>query len=156
MFIPNSMVDLDKIVMVNKDKLLLLYFGASWCGPCKFLKKNLTDDKLMSNYSKMISVYIDVDNDNFSDLCKTYNIASLPTQIITILKNDQLLNIHKLEGFNWEKLISMYEDSLKYLKDDSSDDKSSESNSKSNDKTSNSNSKDSTEDESSSDSDKKS
>ncbi len=153
MFIPNSMTDLDTIVLENKDKLLLLYFGASWCGPCKFLKKNLTDDKLMSNYNKMVSVYIDVDNDNFSDLCKTYNIASLPTQIITILKNDQLLNIHKLEGFNWEKLISMYEDSLKYLKDDSSDDKSSESNSKTNDKTSNSNSKDSTEDESSSDSD---
>jgi len=147
------MTDLDTIVLENKDKLLLLYFGASWCGPCKFLKKNLTDDKLMSNYNKMVSVYIDVDNDNFSDLCKTYNIASLPTQIITILKNDQLLNIHKLEGFNWEKLISMYEDSLKYLKDDSSDDKSSESNSKTNDKTSNSNSKDSTEDESSSDSD---
>lgn len=153
MFIPNSMTDLDTIVLENKDKLLLLYFGASWCGPCKFLKKNLTDDKLMSNYNKMVSVYIDVDNDNFSDLCQTYNIASLPTQIITILKNDQLLNIHKLEGFNWEKLISMYEDSLKYLKDDSSDDKSSESNSKTNDKTSNSNSKDSTDDESSSDSD---
>lgn len=129
MLIPNSMGDLDKIVLENKNNLLLLYFGASWCGPCKVLKKNLTNQELMSKYDKLVSIYIDVDNENFSDMCQTYEISSLPTQIITILKDNQLLNIHKLEGFNWEKLINMYENSLKYLID-SDDEHSSSKNEK--------------------------
>ncbi len=125
MFNPNSMEDLDKIVLENKNKLLLLYFGAVWCGPCKALKKNLKDENLMSNYNKMVSIYIDVDNEKFSDLSQTYKISSLPTQIITILKDNQLLNIHKIEGYDWNKLISLYEDSIKYLNnksEESSDD----------------------------------
>lgn len=137
MFIPNSMNDLDKIVLENKNKLLLLYFGATWCGPCKVLKEKLKDDNLMSKYDKMISIYIDVDNENFSQISQTYKISSLPTQIITILKENQLLNIHKLEGFNWNKLVSMYEDSLKYLKSESETDtenSESESNRKTSDK----------------------
>ena len=132
MFTPNSMTDLDKIVLENKNKLLLLYFGAVWCGPCKVLKEKLKDENLMSKYDKMVSIYIDVDNENFSDLSQTYQISSLPTQIITILKDNQLLNIHKLEGYNWNKLESMYEDSVKYLKNDS--DTESENSSKKNEK----------------------
>ena len=118
MFTPNSMTDLDKIVLENKNKLLLLYFGAVWCGPCKVLKEKLKDENLMSKYDKMVSIYINVDNENFSEILQTYQISSLPTQIITILKDNQLLNIHKLEGYNWNKLESMYEDSVKYLKNE--------------------------------------
>ena len=73
----------------------------------------------MSKYDKMVSIYINVDNENFSEILQTYQISSLPTQIITILKDNQLLNIHKLEGYNWNKLESMYEDSVKYLKNES-------------------------------------
>lgn len=127
MFTPNSMTDLDKIVLENKNKLLLLYFGAVWCGPCKVLKEKLKDESLMSKYNNMISIYIDVDNENFSEISQTYKISSLPTQIITVLKNNQLLNIHKLEGFDWNKLISMYEDSIKYIVDESETDSDEES-----------------------------
>lgn len=127
MFTPNSMTDLDKIVLENKNKLLLLYFGAVWCGPCKVLKEKLKDESLMSKYNNMISIYIDVDNENFSEISQTYKISSLPTQIITVLKNNQLLNIHKLEGFDWNKLVSMYEDSIKYIVDESETDSDEES-----------------------------
>ena len=140
MLIPNSMEDLDKIVLENKNNLLLLYFGAVWCGPCKILKKKLTDKELMSKYDKLVSIYINVDNENFSNMCQTYEISSLPTQIITILKDNQLLNIHKLEGFNWNKLIEMYENSIKYLAESESDeDQSSSKDNKSSEKNSSEN-----------------
>ena len=160
MLIPNSMEDLDKIVLENKNNLLLLYFGASWCGPCKILKKNLTDKELMSKYDKLVAIYIDVDNENFSSMCQTYKISSLPTQIITILKDNQLLNIHKLEGFNWDKLINMYQNSMKYLVDSEEDNSSSKQDNSSSkqdkssskqDKSSSENSKSSSESNNSSD-----
>ena len=63
---------------MNKKILSLLYFTASWCGPCQKIYPLLNElsDKLSEKYN--IDFFkIDIDeNEEFSDKC---NIRSVPT-----------------------------------------------------------------------------
>ena len=77
--------DIVKVLLENKENnvLSLLYFTASWCGPCKaigpFLEKLYTALKEKGDYN--IEFYkVDIDeNEEFCDKCK---IKSVPTFII--------------------------------------------------------------------------
>ena len=108
--------ELDEIIIENKDKLILLYFGASWCGPCHKLKDKLKDENLMSNFPELCCIYIDIDNDEFSQICEKYNVQSLPTQFITILKNNSVKRLDKIIGYNWNGLIDSYIKNIHLLK----------------------------------------
>ena len=63
---------------MNKKILSLLYFTASWCGPCQKIYPLLNElsDKLKGNYNiEFFKIDID-ENEEFSDKC---NIKSVPT-----------------------------------------------------------------------------
>lgn len=55
--------------MVNK----ILFFHASWCGPCKLLEKELKG----FTYKPII----ELDADKNEELCEQYNVRNLPTLI---------------------------------------------------------------------------
>lgn len=55
----------------------ILYFSATWCGPCKMFKPIL--QKVTSELGTSVN-YIDVDQN--SDLVSKYKISSVPTLII--------------------------------------------------------------------------
>ena len=71
-------MNMDTILKNNIDKYILLYFTASWCGPCKkmmpIIEGKFTKINNMSIYK------IDIDDNDV--LVKQYNIKSVPTFIM--------------------------------------------------------------------------
>ena len=53
----------------------ILYFTASWCGPCKLLKP-----KIQAMQSRFPITILDVDTN--SEACSKYSIRNVPTIII--------------------------------------------------------------------------
>lgn len=58
------------------DKLVVLDFYASWCGPCKQIDPYLR--KLVDNYKDRVIV-LKINVDKFHDICDYYKVKSMPT-----------------------------------------------------------------------------
>lgn len=63
------------------SRLVLLYFTASWCGPCHYLSPLYTN--LAGKYQKV--GFLKVDIDEARDVAARWNISSVPT--IFFIKN---------------------------------------------------------------------
>lgn len=68
-----------------KKKLIFLDAYASWCGPCKLLKKNtFTDDKAGKFFNEaFINVAMDMEKGEGPDIGAKYGVNAFPTLIIT-------------------------------------------------------------------------
>ena len=84
------------------DGLHLVYFSASWCGPCKKMSKIIDE---INNID-----VIKIDTEKNSKLVFKYKIMSVPTMII--FKNGKkLLEISGIKTKEeLEEIISKYED----------------------------------------------
>lgn len=60
---------------VNENGLVLRYFSADWCGPCRLLQPVL--EEVDSNYPLLDVVKIDVDANR--DLADEFGVTALPT-----------------------------------------------------------------------------
>jgi len=58
------------------DKLVVVDFYATWCGPCKAIAPKL--DELAAKYTDTV-VFLKVDVDENEDIAAEQNIASMPT-----------------------------------------------------------------------------
>jgi thioredoxin 1 len=61
--------------MENKNKVKVLKFAASWCGPCRVLKTTL------NGFKECEMVEVDVDNDPEA-LAPKYGVRAVPTLVI--------------------------------------------------------------------------
>ena len=60
----------------------VVYIGASWCGPCKAIKKYKTDPQMVSAFAGTHIIEVDVDDWTASDLdALGYNAKSVPVFI---------------------------------------------------------------------------
>lgn len=62
----------------NSEKLVLVDFYATWCGPCKMLAPVL--ENIAEEYQDKINVY-KVNVDEEMELARKFNIVSIPTLI---------------------------------------------------------------------------
>lgn len=70
--------------VVIGEKPVLLYFYATWCGPCKMTGDYLEE---FSNKHPEVTIYkINVDENE--DITDTFHVQSLPTLIYTNLNGD--------------------------------------------------------------------
>lgn len=64
--------------VLNKDKLVVVDFFATWCGPCKMLTPELeTVSESRADFD-----IVKVDIDEAEDLAIKYNVAVVPTLIM--------------------------------------------------------------------------
>ena len=111
----NGVDELDEFILNNIDNsVVVLYFGATWCQPCKLLKIRLEESDTKNMMPKLAVCYLDVDNDANGKLCEQYNAESLPTQIFIKLENDQVVEVGRIEGYNFNSLKSEYDKYINY------------------------------------------
>ena len=70
--------------LVQDDKLLVVDFFATWCGPCKKLSPTL--DEVSEEFGDRVNI-VKVDVDESEDLAMTSGIRSVPT--VLFFKNGQ-------------------------------------------------------------------
>lgn len=68
----------------KQNKLIFLDAYASWCGPCKLLKKNTFPDKDAGEFfnNNFINVAIDMEKGDGPALTEKYGVNAYPTLII--------------------------------------------------------------------------
>ncbi len=76
----------------------MLYFTASWCGPCKAIAPMIT------NMIESGLPILKIDVDEQSELCQQYGINSVPTFIV--IENDEVIS-RKVGAQSKEVLIKM-------------------------------------------------
>ena len=110
MFIISSINDLDNFIYTNKDKVIMLYFGAIWCGPCKKLKNKLSDKNELVSMQDLSICYIDIDLEENKDIIDIYNIINLPTIFfINLNKNNEVEILDNIIGYDWVGIQFAYD-----------------------------------------------
>lgn len=102
--------DLIKQIHDNSDKLLIFMFTASWCGPCKAIKRAIYNDKKegLANDKRCVYFYIDVEENE--ELSSEFKIDSMPTFMIHKVENGKLVLKETFKGANKDKLVKCVED----------------------------------------------
>lgn len=90
-----------KMILNETNTAIILYFTASWCGPCKMISPYV--DELKKHYSEYNFFKIDVDE--AEDVSEVFEIQSMPTFII--VKDKQIIN--RFSGANKQLLIESIE-----------------------------------------------
>ena len=78
---------------IESDKYILLFFTASWCGPCKRIYPQL--EELAKKLNKdLIKIYkIQIDDDDNEQICQIFKVESVPS--FYLMKNKECINTMK-------------------------------------------------------------
>ena len=83
----------------SEEKLVLAYFTASWCGPCKLVSPVI--ERIGKEKDSVIVLKVDVEDcDDISHECK---IDCMPTFLF--YKNKNIEPIHRFSGADLEILV---------------------------------------------------
>ena len=96
----NNKKEFGELIITSKIPIIIDFF-AEWCGPCKKLSPLL--EELEKTYEDtLLFLKVDVDSEDCSDICKLYDITSMPTLVFVKdnLQNEDL----RVEGYNVEKV----------------------------------------------------
>lgn len=97
------LTDLDKAMAEAKssNKMVLVDFTASWCGPCQMYIKNIFPTDAFKQAAKDY-ILVSIDIDAQASLASKYEVNSVPDIRIFSPKGDQ---VEHLIGYYGEKLI---------------------------------------------------
>ena len=70
--------------VISTDKVVLIDFFATWCGPCKMMSPII--DKIADEHPEYVVGKVDVDDD--PELAQAFGVMSIPT--LVVMKNGQL------------------------------------------------------------------
>jgi protein disulfide-isomerase len=68
----------------EKGKPVLLVFGATWCPPCKTMKRNVWPDEEVTKAVEhgFVPMYVDVDEEKHSQLSARYRVLGIPAVLV--------------------------------------------------------------------------
>ncbi|XP_061664627.1 thioredoxin [Syngnathoides biaculeatus] len=95
----NNSEEFDRYLQENRDKLIVVDFTATWCGPCKMIGPAF--DKASENAAYANVIFLKVDVDKCEDISAKCKISCMPTFIF--FKNGEQIDI--FSGANEAKLI---------------------------------------------------
>jgi len=87
-FLPSSINNFSNYSKSNPNKLIVLDFKASWCGPCKAISPFMT--YLKEQYENVEFYEIDIEDDETETITSTFDIKKVPTFIY--YKNGNICN----------------------------------------------------------------
>lgn len=73
-----SKAEFDQYINDNTDKLIVVDFFATWCGPCKVIAPKLVEHSNSPQYEDK-TVFLKVDVDNVPELAQEYGVRAMPT-----------------------------------------------------------------------------
>ncbi len=75
-----------------EDKFIFLHVYATWCAPCKDLKKKTFKDSDVGDYfnKNFINVRIDAEKDEGREIARKYQVTSYPTLFIVDYKGNRV------------------------------------------------------------------
>lgn len=85
--------------VLNSDRIVIVDFWATWCGPCNRLTPVL--EKIASENSDIKIAKADIDNENVKELKEKYEIKGYPTMLI--FKNGE--EVKRILGYREESEI---------------------------------------------------
>jgi len=98
--------DLIKQIETYNDKLLIFMFTATWCGPCKSIKKQIYNNETNKGISvlapNIVFMYIDVDE--CEEMAQEFGITAMPTFIFNRVINNKLTKLDEFKGADAKKL----------------------------------------------------
>jgi thiol-disulfide isomerase/thioredoxin len=98
----NDIKELNEFIYSNKNNIIMLYFGAIWCGPCKKLKDKLTDERELKELPDLAICYIDIDIEENKEIVDIYEVTNLPTIFfINLNENNEVEIIDNIIGYDW-------------------------------------------------------
>jgi thioredoxin 1 len=80
----NTTKDTFQADVIENSKLVVLYFSAPWCGPCRALGPVM--EEISSEYGDRVEV-IKVDVDEEEELAEAYQVTSIP--VLKIISNGE-------------------------------------------------------------------
>lgn len=83
------------------DKLIVIDFFATWCGPCKIIAPYM--EELSTKYENVVFLKVDVDENE--EIASEYNVTCMPTFVF--VKNKAKVN--DFSGANKDKLKELVE-----------------------------------------------
>lgn len=94
----------------TKDKLLFVDAFATWCGPCKYMDKNVFTNETVASYynENFISYKMDVDKEK--ELAERYKVTSMPTYLF--VSEDGTLVYRKTGAMDAEEFIKVGKNAL--------------------------------------------
>ncbi|MGD1919022.1 MAG: thioredoxin [Pleurocapsa sp.] len=84
-----NFVDSEKLEqLITEEKLVLVDYTATWCGPCKVIAPLI--DRLATEYSDRVTI-VKVDLDQNQESAKKYGIRSIPA--VLVFKDGEIVEI---------------------------------------------------------------
>ena len=87
--------------VLKSEKLVLAYFWASWCGPCRLVAPSV--EKVATEYSDRLKV-VKMEVDPNPETVKQYQVEGLPA--LRLFRNQELLLSYE-GGITQKKLVEM-------------------------------------------------
>ena len=101
-----SLEETQEILSKAEEKLVVIDFTASWCGPCKLIApiyKELSD---LEEIKRWGVIFLKVDVDENEDTAKVYDVKAMPTFLF--IRNGEVVD--RLMGANAARLKEMIEE----------------------------------------------
>ncbi|GAA6037101.1 hypothetical protein JCM8097_008734 [Rhodosporidiobolus ruineniae] len=85
-----SLPELNRLLTVKKDRLTVIDFHATWCGPCKAIAPKF---EALANQHRNVT-FCKVDVDQAQDIARAYGVSAMPTFVFVV--NER--KVHQVRG----------------------------------------------------------